>query len=164
MKIPKMIHAFLTQFAIAAVLCFIVFMQTLMAATLDVDLVVSHGVYTSGELATSRSVVYLVIDRSGSMAEKTLKDGRSPNEALFESLKMQLDAIPLGTELRIIPFSNKIWDETVIDSLDEEKRKQVLELVKKMSPKGQTVLYDAQSWIQTQTRMFGCLYTPMVSI
>ena len=149
MKIPKMIHAFLTQFAIAAVLCFIVFMQTLRAATLDVDLVVSHGVYTSGELATSRSVVYLVIDRSGSMAEKTLKDGRSPNEALFESLKMQLDAIPLGTELRIIPFSNKIWDETVIDSLDEEKRKQVLELVKKMSPKGQTVLYDAQDMALT---------------
>ena len=57
---------------------------------------------------------------------------------------MQLDAIPLGTELRILPFSSKIWDETVIDSLDAAKRKSVLELVKKMTPKGQTLLYDAQ--------------------
>lgn len=127
----------------------VIFVLACGAATLDVDISVSHGVYTSGELATSRSVVYLVIDRSGSMADKTLKDGRAPDEALFESLKMQLDAIPLGTELRILPFSNKIWDEVVIDSLDEDKRKSVLELVKKMSPKGQTVLYDAQDMALT---------------
>ena len=115
------------------------------AATLDVDIAVSHGVYSKGELATSRSVVYLVIDRSGSMAEKTLNNGqRSPDEALLESLKMQLDAIPLGTEIHVLPFSSKIWDETVIDSLDEDRRKFVLDIVKKMVPKGQTVLYDAQ--------------------
>ena len=149
MKTGKIIRTRLLRSAVAAALCFVAFRQVLHAATLDVDLVVSHGVYTSGELATSRSVVYLVIDRSGSMAEKTLKDGRSPDEALFESLKMQLDAIPLGTELRILPFSNKIWDETVIDSLDDAKRKSVLELVKKMSPKGQTVLYDAQDMALT---------------
>ena len=119
------------------------------AATLNVELSVSHGVYTSGELATSRSVVYLVIDRSGSMAEKSLKGGRTPDEALFESLAMQLDAIPLGTEIHVIPFSSKIWEETVIDSLDEAKRKSVLELVKNMSPKGQTVLYDAQDMALT---------------
>lgn len=120
------------------------------AATLDVDIVVTHGVYSgSGERVTSRSVVYLVLDRSGSMAEKTLKGGRSPDEALLESLKMQLDAIPLGTELRILPFSSKIWEETVIDSLDDAKRKSVLELVKKMTPKGQTLLYDAQDMALT---------------
>ena len=128
MQIRKMIRAFKSRFSAVFALCFVVVMQVLNAATLDVDLAVSHGVYTKGELATCRSVVYLVIDRSGSMAEKTLKGGRSPDEALLESLKMQLDAIPLGTELRILPFSNKIWDETVIDSLDEEKRKSVLEL------------------------------------
>ena len=149
MIVNKMLRVLKSWVAVVTMMNLVVFMQAVNAATLDVDLAVSHGVYTSGELATSRSVVYLVIDRSGSMAEKTLKDGRSPNEALFESLKMQLDAIPLGTELRIIPFSNKIWDETVIDSLDEEKRKQVLELVKKMSPKGQTVLYDAQDMALT---------------
>ena len=120
-------------------------MSTYSAATLDVDISISHGVYTSGELATSRSVVYLVIDRSGSMAEPTLEDGKkTPDQALFESLKMQLDAIPLGTEIHILPFSSQIWEETVIDSLDEAKRQSILELVKKMSPKGHTVLYDAQ--------------------
>ena len=119
------------------------------AATLNVELSVSHGVYTSGELATSRSVVYLVIDRSGSMAEKSLKGGRTPDEALFESLAMQLDAIPLGTEIHVIPFSSKIWEETVMDGVDEAKRKAVLERVKKMSPKGQTGLYDAQDMALT---------------
>ena len=131
----------------AMLLCFA---SPISAATLDVDIVVTHGVYSgSGERVTSRSVVYLVLDRSGSMAEKTLKGGRSPDEALQESLKMQLDAIPLGTELRILPFSSKIWDETVIDSLDDAKRKSVLELVKKMTPKGQTLLYDAQDMALT---------------
>lgn len=120
------------------------------AATLDVDIAVSHGVYSKGELATSRNVVYLVIDRSGSMAEKTLDNGqRSPDEALLESLKMQLDAIPLGTEIHVLPFSSTIWDETVIDSLDEDKRKFVLDIVKKTAPRGQTVLYDAQDMALT---------------
>ena len=132
------------EVAVCIMISFAMCMSSLAAATLDVELSVSHGVYTSGELSTSRSVVYLVIDRSGSMGEHSLKDGRTPDEALFESLAMQLDAIPLGTELRILPFSSKIWDETVIDSLDAAKRKSVLELVKKMTPKGQTLLYDAQ--------------------
>ena len=132
------------EVAVCIMISFAMCMSSFAAATLDVELSLSHGVYTSGELATSRSVVYLVIDRSGSMGEHSLKDGRTPDEALFESLAMQLDAIPLGTELRILPFSSKIWDETVIDSLDAAKRKSVLELVKKMTPKGQTLLYDAQ--------------------
>ena len=120
----------------ALVFCVAVALQQIVgAATLDVDLTVSHGVYTSGELATSRSVVYLVVDRSGSMAEKTLKNGRSPDEALIESLKMQLDAIQLGTEVCILPFSSQIWEEKVFKSLTEEDRKTILELVKKMSPK-----------------------------
>ena len=119
-------------------------------AKLEVELNVSHGLYSSKEEESFRSVVFLVIDRSGSMAEKTLKDGRTPDEALFESLKMQLDSIPDGTELHIIPFSNKIWDETFVASLDSEKRASVLDLVKKMSPRGQTVLYDAQDVALTQ--------------
>ena len=119
------------------------------AATLDVDLVVSHGVYSKDELATSRSVVYLVIDRSGSMGEHSLKDGRTPDEALYESLKMQLDAIPIGTEVRILPFSSQIWEETLFKSLTDEDRKSILTLVKKLSPHGQTVLYDAQDMALT---------------
>ena len=132
------------NFAFMVMISLAMCMPSFAAATLDVELSVSHGVYTSVELATSRSVVYLVIDRSASMGNHSLKDGRTPDEALFESLAMQLDAIPIGTELRILPFSNKIWNETVIDSLDAGKRKSVLELVKKMSPDGQTLLYDAQ--------------------
>lgn len=142
-------HVFASRFTAVVALCVLAVFQVLAGATLDVDLTVSHGVYTSGELATSRSVVYLVIDRSGSMAEETLKDGRTPDQALFESLKMQLDAIPLGTEIHVLPFSSRIWEETVIDNLDAAKRKSVLELVKKMSPKGQTILYDAQDMALT---------------
>ena len=142
-------HVFASRFTAAVTLGVLAVFQGMAGATLDVDLTVSHGVYTSGELATSRSVVYLVIDRSGSMAEKTLKGGRTPDQALFESLTMQLDAIPLGTEIHVLPFSSKIWEETVIDSLDAAKRKSVLELVKKMSPNGQTVLYDAQDMALT---------------
>ena len=149
MQIKKMVRAFKSRLSGVSALCFVVFMPVLNAATLDVDLAVSHGVYTKGELATSRSVVYLVIDRSGSMAEKTLKDGRSPDEALLESLKMQLDAIQLGTEVRILPFSNQIGEETLFKSLAEADRKSILELVKKMTPKGQTLLYDAQDMALT---------------
>lgn len=117
----------------------------LSAATLDVDLTVSHGVYKEkGESEDSRKVVYLVIDRSSSMSFPLKDSKRSRNEALLESLKMQLDAIPIGTEIHILPFSNKVWDEKVIDSLDESKRTYILDFVKKMTPKGQTVFYDAQ--------------------
>ena len=152
MKINKMFCAVMSRFVTVTVMCVGVFMPVcgvLTAATLDVDISVSHGVYTSGELETSRSVVYLVIDRSSSMAEKSLKGRRTPDEALVESLKMQLDAIPLGTEIHVLPFSSKVWEETVIDSLDEVKRKSVLELVKKMPPEGLTLLYDAQDMALT---------------
>ena len=116
----------------------------LSAATLNVDLTVTHGVYSDGELVASRKVVFLVIDRSYSMCEHTLKDGRTPDEALFDSLKMQLNAIPSGTEVHIVPFSANVWEEIVYKNLDEAVRKKILDFVKKATPKGQTVLYDAQ--------------------
>ena len=56
----------------------------LSAATLNVELAVSHGIYSGvGELAASKKVVFLVIDRSGSMSDKSLPGGRTPNEALL---------------------------------------------------------------------------------
>lgn len=114
------------------------------AATLNVELNVTHGIYTGSELATSRNVVYLVIDRSGSMGEMSLSGGRTPNEALVESLKLQLAAIPLGTEIHVIPFSSTIWEEIIYKSLDESARKAIVDFVTKEKPKGQTVLYDAE--------------------
>lgn len=114
------------------------------AATLDVELNVTHGIYTGSELATSRSVVFLVVDRSGSMTENSLSGGRTPNEALVESLKLQLAAIPLGTEIHVIPFSSTIWDEITYKSLDEAARKAIVDFVTREKPKGQTVLYDAE--------------------
>ena len=126
--------------------CALVGALALGAATLDVDLTISHGVYKDkgGESEDSRKVVYLVIDRSSSMLFPLKDSKRTRDEALLESLKMQLDAIPIGTEIHILPFSSKVWDEKVIDSLDESKRTSILDFVKKMVPKGQTVFYDAQ--------------------
>ena len=73
----------------------------LSAATLNVELTVSHGVESpmGAQGAKSRRVAYFVIDRSGSMAEATLAGGRTPNDALLESLKMRLDALPNGTSV-----------------------------------------------------------------
>ena len=116
----------------------------LSAATLNVELDVAHGVYSDGELVASRKVVFLVIDRSYSMCERTLKDGRAPDEALFDSLKMQLNAIPSGADIHLVPFSAKVWEEVVYKKLDETIRKKILDFVKKATPSGQTVLYDAQ--------------------
>ena len=116
----------------------------LSAATLNVELDVAHGAYSDGELVASRKVVFLVIDRSYSMCEHTLKDGRAPDEALFDSLKMQLNAIPSGAEIHLVPFSAKIWEEVVYKKLDDAVRKKILDFVKKATPSGQTVLYDAQ--------------------
>ena len=50
-------HVFASRFAAAVALGVLAGFQVMAGATLDVDLTVSHGVYTSGELATSRSVV-----------------------------------------------------------------------------------------------------------
>ena len=120
----------------------------LSAATLNVELDIMQGVYSGGELVTSsRKVVFLVIDRSYSMCLKSLKGSegpRSPDEALFESLTMQLDSIPSGTEVHVLPFSSRIGEEVVFKSLDDASRKSIIERVKNMKPKGQTVLYDAQ--------------------
>lgn len=124
-------------------------MSSLVAATLDVDLAISHGIYTGGELVTSRKVVFLVLDRSGSMAEPTLENKRTPDEKLVQSLKMQLDAIPLGTEVHVIPFSSTIWPELFYDKLDEGGRKAIIDFVQDKTPKGQTVLYDAQDMALT---------------
>ena len=130
--------------SIATVWCFLAFALTSSAATLNVDLMVSHGVYTSGERESCNNVVYLVIDRSGSMSDKSLPGDRTPNEALLESLKLQLDAIPPGAEIHVLPFSSKVYDETVFPSLDENTRKSILNLVIGSTPSGQTLLYDAQ--------------------
>lgn len=113
-------------------------------ATLNVDLTVTHGVCSDSEGAESRKVVFLVIDRSGSMGEATLSGGRTPNEALVESLKLQLAAIPRGTEVHVIPFSSTIWEEQTYKCFDDKGRKAILDFVKKEAPKGQTVLYDAE--------------------
>lgn len=112
--------------------------------TLNVDLTVTHGVYSDSEGATSRKVVFLVIDRSGSMGDKSLSGDRTPNEALVESLKLQLAAIPRGTEVHVIPFSSTIWEEQTYKRFDEKARKAIVEFVEKKEPKGQTVLYDAE--------------------
>ena len=117
----------------------------LSAATLNVELTVSHGIYSGvGELAASKKVVFLVIDRSGSMSDKSLPGGRTPNEALLESLKLQLDALPFGTEIHVLPFSSRVHEETVYPSLDAKTRKSILNFVMGSVPNGQTLLYDAQ--------------------
>lgn len=115
--------------------------------TLNVDLTVTHGVCADSEGAESRKVVFLVIDRSGSMGEATLSGGRTPNEALVESLKLQLAAIPRGTEVHVIPFSSTIWEEQTYKCFDDKGRKSILDFVKKEAPKGQTVLYDAEDLV-----------------
>ncbi len=124
--------------------CVVVISQMLGAATLDVELFVSHGFYSEGELSPCRNVVYLVIDRSGSMSDHSLPGGRTPDEALLESLKMQLDAIPSGAEVHVLPFSGTIWEEITFKNLDDAARQSILNRVKEMKPNGQTVLYDVQ--------------------
>lgn len=116
-------------------------------ATLNVDLTVTHGVCSVVEGAESRKVVFLVIDRSGSMGEATLSGDRTPNEALVDSLKLQLAAIPRGTEVHVIPFSSTIWEEQTYKCFDDKCRKAILDFVEKEAPKGQTVLYDAEDLV-----------------
>lgn len=143
MKFSWNARVFVSRFAAAAMYGFAI-VQALDAATLDVELSVSHGFYSEGELSPCRNVVYLVIDRSGSMADHSLPGGRTPDEALFESLKMQLDAIPSGAEVHVLPFSGKVWEEFTIKDLDDAARQSILKRVKAMKPDGQTVLYDVQ--------------------
>lgn len=112
-------------------------------ATLTVDLDVRNGIYRDGEKVDCRRVVFLVLDRSGSMEDKTLPDGRTPNDELVKRLKMRLQAIPSGSEVHVIPFSTEILDEITYKRLDDAARNKIIESVGE-KPNGLTVLFDAQ--------------------
>ena len=112
--------------------------------TLNVDLTVTHGIYAENEIARTRNVVFLVLDRSGSMNEESLPGGRTPNEALVESLTKQLAAIRQGTEVRVVPFSSTIWNVQVYKRLDDKARNAIVNFVKKEKPNGMTLRYDAE--------------------
>ena len=112
--------------------------------TLNVDLTVTHGIYAENETARTRNVVFLVLDRSGSMNDESLPGGRTPNEALVESLTKQLAAIRQGTEVRVVPFSSTIWNVQVYKRLDDKVRNAIVNFVKKEKPNGMTLRYDAE--------------------
>ena len=122
------------------------------AATLNVELTVSHGIESpmGAQGAKGRRVAYFVIDRSGSMAEATLAGGRTPNDALLESLKMRLDSLPNGTSVYVIPFASFIKSTQVYEALDAKKRAQIYDFVKNDKPDGYTLLYDAQDIALTE--------------
>ena len=124
----------------------------LSAATLNVELTVSHGVESpmGAQGAKSRRVAYFVIDRSGSMAEATLAGGRTPNDALLESLKMRLDALPNGTSVYVIPFASMVKAIRAYPALDKDSRGQIIDFVKQDKPGGCTLLYDAQDLALTE--------------
>lgn len=124
--------------------CCLLMAGVLSAATLNVDLTVTHGVCSDGGEESSRKVVFLVVDRSGSMISTTRGDGRKPNDVLVESLQLQLESIPAGTEMHVILFSSKVGAEKVFKSLDGDVRKQIVEYVTDSAPKGCTLWYDAQ--------------------
>ena len=117
----------------------------LSAASLNVEMEVRHGVGTkeSAEVRSSR-VAYFVLDRSGSMSEKTLGGGRTPNDALLESLRLRLDALPDGTSVFLIPFSSTVKEMRAYKALDSKLRSKILDSVAKDFPNGLTLLYDAQ--------------------
>ena len=120
----------------------------LSAATLNVELTVSHGISAKEQSAARRNrrVAYFVIDRSGSMDDSSLEGGRKPNDALLESLKMRLTSLPDGTTVYVIPFASFIKSTQVYHELDARKRDQIYNFIKNDKPKGCTVLYDAQDF------------------
>ena len=124
----------------------------LSAATLNVELTVSHGIESpmGAQDAKSRRVAYFVIDRSGSMTDATLEGGRTPNDALLESLKMRLDALPDGTSVCVIPFASVIKAIRSYNALDRDSRGQIIDFVKQDKPGGCTLLYDAQDLALTE--------------
>ena len=123
----------------------------LSAATLNVELTVSHGIEsTGGAGAKSRRVAYFVVDRSGSMDDESLDGGRKPNDALLESMKLRLDALPDGTSVFVIPFASTIKSIKSYPSLDAKQRMQIMQFVKNDRPNGCTLLYDAQDLALTE--------------
>lgn len=124
----------------------------LSAATLNVELTVSHGISVKEQSAVGRNrrVAYFVIDRSGSMDDTSLEGGRKPNDALLESLKLRLAALPDGASVYVIPFSSTIKALQAYPSLDASVRRKIIDFVAKDEPRGQTLLYDAQDFALTE--------------
>ena len=125
----------------------------LSAATLNVELTVTHGVESpiaiKGKARVQR-VAYFVVDRSGSMNDESLEGKRKPNDALLESLKMRLDSLPDGSVVHVIPFSSVIKTMQSYPSLDKRTRGRIIDFVAKDAPNGQTLLYDAQDLALTE--------------
>ena len=126
----------------------------LSAATLNVELSVAHGMEAIGGAKNSggrsRRIAYFVVDRSGSMNDRSLDGGRRPNDALLESLKLRLDALPDGTSVFLIPFASIIKSVQSYPDLDFRKRRQIYDFVKNDTPDGCTLLYDAQDFALTE--------------
>ena len=136
----------LTGFAFVAV-------GMLSAATLNVELTVTHGIESSigiKEQNRIQRVAYFVVDRSGSMDYGSLEGNRKPNDALLESLKMRLDSLPDGSAVHVIPFSSMVKTMMSYPSLDRRARAQIMDFVVKDKPKGMTLLYDAQDMALTE--------------
>lgn len=122
----------------------------LSAATLNVELTVSHGVESQKENVKSRRIAYFVVDRSGSMDDTSLDGNRKPNDALLESLKLRLSSLPDGSAVHVIPFSSVVKTMQSYPSLDKRTRERIIDFVAKDAPNGQTLLYDAQDLALTE--------------
>ena len=125
----------------------------LSAATLNVELTVTHGIESSTgtkEQNRVQRVAYFVVDRSGSMDYESLEGNRKPNDALLESLKMRLDSLPDGSVVHVIPFSSTVRTMNSYPSLDRRARAQIMDFVAKDKPNGMTLLYDAQDMALTE--------------
>ena len=123
----------------------------LSAATLNVELTVSHGIESpDGGKSRGRRVVYFVVDRSGSMDDASLEGGRKPNDALLDSLKMRLSTLPDGTTVHVIPFASVVKAIQSYPALNGRIRSQIVDFVARDKPYGQTLLYDAQDLALTE--------------